>query len=104
MMNTKSVIADKEWVWSVAVDVVIFALRSHDLQVYLIQRTDHPGYWSLPGGIVRADDQDFLSIGPGDGTGAVRRITFDDSGEPSAPEVMADDLDFPDGIGILVPR
>lgn len=55
-------------------------------------------------GIVRADDQDFLSIGPGDGTGAVRRITFDESGEPSPPEVMADDLDFPDGIGILVPR
>ncbi len=56
MLNTKSTIADKEWVWSVAVDVVIFALRNHDLQVYLIQRTDHPGYWSLPGGIVRADE------------------------------------------------
>jgi 8-oxo-dGTP diphosphatase len=45
-----------EWVWSVAVDVVIFTLRHQDLQVYLIKRSDHPGYWSLPGGIVRADE------------------------------------------------
>jgi hypothetical protein len=55
-------------------------------------------------GLVRADDQDLLSIGPGEGTGAVRRITFDDEGEPNPPEVMAEGLDFPDGIGILVPR
>lgn len=55
-------------------------------------------------GLVRADDQDLLSIGPGEGAGAVRRITFDADGDPSQPEVMADGLDFPDGIGILVPR
>jgi 8-oxo-dGTP diphosphatase len=47
-----------EWVWSVAVDVVIFTLRQNDLQVYLVQRTEetYAGLWSLPGGIVRADE------------------------------------------------
>lgn len=41
--------------------------------------------------------------GPGDGTGSVRRITFID-GEPQPPETLADDLDFPDGIGVWSPR
>ena len=41
-------------------------------------------------------------IGPGSGTGTVRRITFVD-GEPQAPETMATRLAFPDGIGIFVP-
>ena len=39
-------------------------------------------------------------IGPGDGTGTVRRITFVD-GEPQEPEIMDEGLAFPDGIGIL---
>ena len=40
--------------------------------------------------------------GPGAGTGTVRRITFD--GEtPADPEVMADGLAFPDGIGVWSP-
>lgn len=56
MINQKSATIDPDWVWSVAVDVVIFTLRSQDLQVYLTQRTDQPGYWSLPGGIVRSDE------------------------------------------------
>lgn len=54
-------------------------------------------------GVVRAPGQDLLDIGPGEGAGSVRRITFDDSGEPAEPEVMADGLDYPDGIGVLVP-
>jgi hypothetical protein len=37
--------------------------------------------------------------GPGSGAGSVRRIRFVD-GEPQPPEVMADGLAFPDGIGI----
>jgi hypothetical protein len=41
-------------------------------------------------------------VGPGNGTGKVRRITFVD-GEPQAPETMAEGLAFPDGIGIFVP-
>ncbi len=41
-------------------------------------------------------------IGPGPGTGKVRRITFDDNGDPTAPEVMDEGLAFPDGIGIWV--
>lgn len=47
-----------DWVWSVAVDVVIFTLRQRDIQVYLVQRTEekHAGFWSLPGGIVRANE------------------------------------------------
>lgn len=40
-------------------------------------------------------------IGPGRGTGHVRRITFDAQGKPSAPEIMDSDLAFPDGIGIF---
>ena len=46
---------------------------------------------------------DGTSIGPGDGTGRVFRIRFVD-GEPHAPEVMADGLAFPDGIGIYIPK
>jgi len=41
-------------------------------------------------------------IGPGQGTGKVRRITFID-GEPQAPETMASSLAFPDGIGVFMP-
>lgn len=55
-------------------------------------------------GLVQAEGQDLFSIGPGDGTGTVRRITFDEDGEPNTPEVMASDLDFPDGIGVLTPH
>ena len=54
-------------------------------------------------GIVRTGSEEFLDIGPGEGTGSVRRITFAADGEPDEPEVMADGLDFPDGIGVLVP-
>ena len=46
---------------------------------------------------------DGTRIGPGDGTGRVFRIRFVD-GEPQPPEVMADGLAFPDGIGIYVPK
>ncbi len=49
-------------------------------------------------GIVVSDD----GVGPGDGTGSVRRIRFED-GEPQAPETMAAPLDFPDGIGVWLP-
>jgi len=40
------------------------------------------------------------NIGPGDGTGTVRRIRFEGSA-PQAPETLDTGLDFPDGIGIL---
>jgi hypothetical protein len=43
------------------------------------------------------------SIGPGSGTGKVRRIRFID-GEPQEPETIAEDLEFPDGIGIYIPK
>ena len=42
------------------------------------------------------------NIGPGRGTGTVRRIRFDD-GVPQPPETMDSGLAFPDGIGIFVP-
>jgi hypothetical protein len=42
-------------------------------------------------------------IGPVDGAGTVRRITFDAAGNPEPVEVVDDGLDFPDGIGIYVP-
>lgn len=41
-------------------------------------------------------------VGPGDRTGTVRRIRFQD-GEPQVPEIMASDLAFPDGIGVWNP-
>lgn len=43
------------------------------------------------------------SIGPIDGAGTVRRITFDADGNPRPAETMDEGLDFPDGIGIYVP-
>jgi len=43
------------------------------------------------------------SIGPIDGAGTVRRITFDDDGAPRPAETLDQRLDFPDGIGIYVP-
>jgi hypothetical protein len=50
-------------------------------------------------GIIRTP----TSIGPGPRTGRVQRIRFV-KGEPQPPEVMATGLDFPDGIGIYVPK
>ncbi len=47
-------------------------------------------------GIVATSD----GIGPGRGTGKVRRITFDPQGNPNPPETMDQSLAFPDGIGI----
>jgi hypothetical protein len=43
------------------------------------------------------------SIGPIDGAGTIRRITFGDDGEPRPAETLDEGLDFPDGIGIYVP-
>ncbi|MGH9227860.1 MAG: hypothetical protein ACRD07_03860 [Acidimicrobiales bacterium] len=43
------------------------------------------------------------SIGPIDGAGTVRRITFDADGDPGPVETLDEGLDFPDGIGIYVP-
>jgi len=43
------------------------------------------------------------SIGPIDGAGTVRRITFDADGNPLPAETMDEGLDYPDGIGIYVP-
>ena len=43
------------------------------------------------------------SIGPIDGAGTVRRITFDHDGSPRPVETLDEGLDFPDGIGIYVP-
>ena len=42
------------------------------------------------------------TIGPGNKTGSVRRITFTD-GKPNAPEILATGLQFPDGIGLWTP-
>jgi hypothetical protein len=55
-------------------------------------------YFADIGLVISAD-----GVGPGDGTGSVRKIAFVD-GEPQPPETMADGLAFPDGIGIYVPR
>ena len=41
--------------------------------------------------------------GPGDHTGSLRRITFGADGTPNPPETIADNLQFPDGLGIWTP-
>jgi 8-oxo-dGTP diphosphatase len=43
---------------SVTVDVIIFTLRSQDLDVLLIRRMNPPfaGYWAIPGGFVGIDE------------------------------------------------
>lgn len=43
---------------AVTVDIVVFALEEHDLQVMLIERDLPPfaGTWALPGGFVRVDE------------------------------------------------
>jgi hypothetical protein len=43
------------------------------------------------------------SIGPIDGAGTVRRITFEANGDPRPADTLDEGLDFPDGIGIYVP-
>ena len=52
-------------------------------------------YYADIGIVANAD-----GIGPGDGTGKVRRITFDAQGNPQPPQTMDQGLAFPDGIGI----
>ena len=54
-------------------------------------------YYADIGIVITAD-----GIGPGSGTGTVRRIRFLD-GEPQPPETLDDGLAFPDGIGIYEP-
>lgn len=51
-------LSNSDWLSSVAVDVVIFTLRSQDLQVCLVRRGTDPyrDYWSLPGGFVRSNE------------------------------------------------
>ncbi|MEO8604552.1 MAG: hypothetical protein ABI629_18420 [bacterium] len=39
-------------------------------------------------------------VGPGNQTGSLRRITFAADGTPHAPEILADTLEFPDGLGL----
>lgn len=55
--------------------------------------------WYADIGIVNDPEDGF---GPGEATGSVRRIAIVD-GEPRPPEVVADGLAFPDGIGVYVP-
>ena len=57
-----------------------------------------PLYYADIGIVVTPD-----GVGPGDGTGTVRRIRFVD-GEPQPPETMDTGLAFPDGIGVYVPK
>jgi hypothetical protein len=41
--------------------------------------------------------------GPGNHLGSLRRITFNADGTPNPPETIADDLQFPDGLGVWHP-
>jgi hypothetical protein len=50
-------------------------------------------------GIVADPEEGF---GPGDRNGSVRVIRFED-GRPQPPEVVAEGLAFPDGLGVWAP-
>lgn len=39
--------------------------------------------------------------GPGDGTGTVRKVTFDAAGNPQDPVILAGGFDYPDAVSIL---
>src|SRR5690606_30553193 len=55
-------------------------------------------------GVVDTVDEDGQrQIGPGDGNGRIWRITFEPDGTPRPGEVVDEGLEFPDGIGVLVP-
>lgn len=41
--------------------------------------------------------------GPGGHLGTLRRITFNEDGSPNPPETIADNLQFPDGVGLWTP-
>lgn len=59
--------------------------------------TDADGtlYYADLGLVIRS-----TGIGPGPGTGTVRRIRFDESGDPLAPETLGAGFRFPDGLGV----
>ena len=57
--------------------------------------SDGSVYYADIGIVISAD-----GIGPGRGTGKVRRIAFDRTGKPLPPEEMDKGLAFPDGIGV----
>ena len=42
-----------------------------------------------------------VPFGPAAGEGTVRRVTFDENGEPSLPEIIASGLSFPDAVSVL---
>lgn len=50
-------------------------------------------------GLVERPPPDFF--GPEDGRGTVRKVTFDENGEPQPPEIIADGLSFPDAVSVL---
>jgi hypothetical protein len=39
--------------------------------------------------------------GPGDGTGTVRKVEFDEDGNPQPPVILGQGLDYPDAVSVL---
>jgi hypothetical protein len=58
------------------------------------------GIGVAPDGTLYYADIGIVGPGPAEGAGSVQRVTFE-SGQPQAPEVVDEGLEFPDGIGIL---
>ena len=42
-----------------------------------------------------------VPFGPAAGEGTVRRVTFDENGEPSLPEIIGSGLNFPDAVSVV---
>jgi outer membrane protein assembly factor BamB len=87
-------------------------IREHDADGTFLREILPDGDWGNPAGVA-FDSQGALyyadlglddQMQQIDGTGTLRRVTFDDQGRPSEPELMRRGLSFPDGLAVLPSR
>lgn len=58
-------------------------------------------YYADLGLTVSTGDDGKASIGPEDGKGTVRKVTFDATGNPQPPVIMGSGFNFPDAVSVL---
>jgi hypothetical protein len=87
-------------------------IREHDADGTFLREIFPDGDWGNPAGLA-FDSQGTLyyaDLGLNDqmeeidGTGTLRRVTFDGTGKPSEPELVRRGLSFPDGLTVLPER
>lgn len=87
-------------------------IREHAADGTFIREVLPDGDWGNPAGIAfdSAGTLYYADLGLNeqnmdvDGAGTVRRVAFDDNGDPSEPELMRRGLSFPDGLAVLPSR